>query len=413
MLSKQEQDEFDRYQDALTTSALYHDSLRGVSFYLSFMLYDFYVAHEHYPTLWAVRLTAAFFCCLGIPLKDVPLRPIIRRILYSIGLSILICSLPILFAVRGFDLIPADIALVSITLVFCMATFRLRVFDASIVGGIYCLCFAWLLHKYGRTREDWVTFVIALGSSYYMGLIGAAVAQNSIYKSFISDRAARLEAQRADSLLEKTFPLKIANELKDKNESAARRLENVSIMFCDIVNFTEISKDLQPEVLVEFLNKIFSSFDRLTAKFGCEKIKTVGDAYMAACGAPIPAPDHAERIVRLALSVKAESKKISLNGIHLRLRIGISSGPVVAGVIGESRFAYDLWGDTVNTASRMENLAPPGGILITKSTKMLIEGIFDLEQIPTLEVKGKGTMDAWLVRSSNLDFKTCEKDRAA
>jgi len=122
---------------------------------------------------------------------------------------------------------------------------------------------------------------------------------------------------------------------------------------------------------------------------------------MAVCGVPTSDENHAEKILRLALAVKETSEKITLNGEPLQLRIGVSSGPVVAGVIGESRFAYDLWGDTVNTASRMEGLAPAGGILITEATKRLIEGAYTFAQVPSLEVKGKGTMTGWLVYKKN------------
>lgn len=197
--------------------------------------------------------------------------------------------------------------------------------------------------------------------------------------------------------MEKTFPQEVANELKINHVSKAQRFENVPVMFCDIVNFTEASANTPPEKLVAWLNDVFSAFDRLTYQFECEKIKTIGDAYMAVCGVPTPDVEHAQKIVKLALAINAESSKLSLNGSRLTLRMGVSSGSVVAGVIGERRFAYDLWGDTVNTASRMEAMASPGKILITETTKAHLGDTFKLEKVSGLMVKGKGKMDGWQV----------------
>jgi class 3 adenylate cyclase len=165
---------------------------------------------------------------------------------------------------------------------------------------------------------------------------------------------------------------------------------------------------MAPEDLVEWLNRTFSEFDRVTAEHGCEKIKTVGDAYMVVSGVPIPDENHAERILLLALAIKSASEKITLNGQPLQLRIGISSGPVVAGVIGESRFAYDLWGDTVNIASRMESTAPEGSIQITETTKEAIQDKFVLEKRPQVQIKGKGLMDTWLILGPKLSDSSSE-----
>jgi adenylate cyclase len=230
-----------------------------------------------------------------------------------------------------------------------------------------------------------------------MGIAGSTIGQNYVIRAYLAEKKLREETARADNLLLKTFPFEVAKELKTNQKSIARRYEHATVMFCDVVNFTHSSSHMPPEDLVDWLNRTFSEFDRVTAEHGCEKIKTVGDAYMVVSGVPIPDENHAERILLLALAIKSASEKITLNGQPLQLRIGISSGPVVAGVIGESRFAYDLWGDTVNTASRMEALAPAGKIQITEATKELLKGSFNLEKVSSLEVKGKGVMDTWLV----------------
>jgi class 3 adenylate cyclase len=245
-----------------------------------------------------------------------------------------------------------------------------------------------------------------------MGIAGSTIGQNYVIRAYLAEKKLREETVRADNLLLKTFPFEVAKELKTNQKSIARRYEHATVMFCDVVNFTHSSSHMPPEDLVDWLNRTFSEFDRVTAEHGCEKIKTVGDAYMVVSGVPIPDENHAERILLLALAIKSASEKITLNGQPLQLRIGISSGPVVAGVIGESRFAYDLWGDTVNTASRMEALAPAGKIQITEATKELLKGSFNLEKVSSLEVKGKGVMDTWLVHTPKVDSNPTTKAAA-
>jgi guanylate cyclase len=149
-------------------------------------------------------------------------------------------------------------------------------------------------------------------------------------------------------------------------------------------------------VVVEMLNELFSHFDALTAEHGVEKIKTIGDCYMVAAGVPAPQPDHAARLADLALDMMAYVRSHRLLGrFELDLRIGIASGPVTAGIIGQRKFVYDLWGDTVNTASRLESHGRCGTIQVTDAARRLLEDGFDLEPIGTVTLKGKGEIDAW------------------
>jgi hypothetical protein len=249
-----------------------------------------------------------------------------------------------------------------------------------------------------------------------MGIAGSTIGQNYVIRAYLAEKNLREETARADNLLLKTFPFEVAKELKTNQKSIARRYEHATVMFCDVVNFTHSSSHMPPEDLVDWLNRTFSEFDRVTAEHGCEKIKTVGDAYMVVSGVPIPDENHAERILLLALAIKSASEKITLNGQPLQLRIGISSGPVVAGVIGESRFAYDRWGNTVNTASRMESTAPEGSIQITQTTKEAIQDKFLLEKRPQVQIKGKGLMDTWLIlgpKQSDSSSESTLKEQAA
>ncbi|MEA5520857.1 adenylate/guanylate cyclase domain-containing protein, partial [Limnoraphis robusta] len=205
--------------------------------------------------------------------------------------------------------------------------------------------------------------------------------------------------QLSDKLLLNILPLKIAERLKLKEEYIVDDFANVSVLFADIVGFTKISETLTPEKLVEILNRIFVEFDYITERNGLEKIKTIGDAYMAAAGIPEIHAEHAIACVKSALEMNKFIKNDPfLQNIQLELRIGIHSGAVVAGVIGKNKFAYDLWGDAVNTASRMESHGSPGEIQITKSVKDSIGDRFVLEERGLVNVKGKGMVETYFVK---------------
>jgi guanylate cyclase len=201
------------------------------------------------------------------------------------------------------------------------------------------------------------------------------------------------EEQRSERLLLNVLPREIATQLKEDESTIARHYSAVSVLFADVVGFTQLSAQLDPDELVEMLNTIFSTFDGLAVQYGCEKIRTMGDGYMVAAGVPTPRPDHAASLAALALDMNEQCR--SLGGVTLR--IGIDSGPVVAGVIGKSKFQYDIWGDTVNTASRMESHGVPGRIQITEKTRDLLEGDFVCTPRGLIEVKGKGEVATWFL----------------
>ena len=172
--------------------------------------------------------------------------------------------------------------------------------------------------------------------------------------------------------------------------------ESATIVFADVVDFTPLAGRLAPAEVVGILDRLFSHFDTLVERHGLEKIKTIGDAYMAAAGVPDPLPDHARRAALLALDMRDVLATSTIEDQRgLELRIGISSGPVIAGVIGTKRFLYDLWGDAVNTASRMEAHGTPGEILITRATYELVKDDFVCRFRGTIPVKGKGMMETW------------------
>jgi guanylate cyclase len=201
---------------------------------------------------------------------------------------------------------------------------------------------------------------------------------------------------RAENLLLNVLPRSIADRLKADSQTIADQFSSASILFADVVDFTPFSERLAPGEVVGVLDHLFSHFDNLAERYGLEKIKTIGDCYMVAAGVPIPRPDHAQALVLMAIDMlDAMRSSDDVGHLGLEIRIGINSGPVVAGVIGRKRFLYDLWGDAVNTASRMESHGTSGRIQITRATYDLIADEFECEPRGTISVKGKGEMEVW------------------
>jgi adenylate cyclase len=205
---------------------------------------------------------------------------------------------------------------------------------------------------------------------------------------------------RVESLLLNVLPADIAQRLQSDPKAIADHFDETSILFADVVDFTPLSSRLDAREVVGLLDRLFTSFDELVDRYDVEKIKTIGDCYMVAAGVPRRRPDHAHALAGLALEMRECARTCLPDADHdLRLRIGISSGPVVAGVIGRRRFLYDLWGDTVNMASRMESHGTPDTIQITRTTFELLRNDFVIEPIGLVDVKGKGGVETWrLVR---------------
>jgi class 3 adenylate cyclase len=199
------------------------------------------------------------------------------------------------------------------------------------------------------------------------------------------------EREKSERLLLNVLPGSIAARLKQAEGVIADGFPDVTVLFADIVDFTSRSERIPPEQVVEVLNDLFSVFDQLALQRGLEKIKTIGDAYMVVGGLPDPRPDHAEAVAEMALAMRKEVVgRADPSGQPLAVRIGIDTGPVVAGVIGTSRFSYDLWGDTVNTASRMESHGVPGCIQVTARTWERLRDRYRFERRGPIQVKGKG-----------------------
>jgi class 3 adenylate cyclase len=245
-----------------------------------------------------------------------------------------------------------------------------------------------------------------------LNIVGTSAIAFTVLASFAKERnealtALRAEQARSEGLLVSILPRSIAERLKASTQPIADHVDSASIVFADVVGFTPMSERLPPVQVVGMLDELFSRFDALCERHGLEKIKTIGDCYMAAAGVPDPHPDHARRAALLALDMRDTVAAWTLpDRSRLELRIGINSGPVIAGVIGTKRFLYDLYGDAVNTASRMETHSVPGEIQITSATHELLKDEFECRPRGTIAVKGKGEMETWYLVA-------CRSDRGA
>ena len=257
------------------------------------------------------------------------------------------------------------------------------------------------------------TFLTLVGLSV-LGVAGITLVisklrQNSTeLERRVIERTAELaeEKEKSESLLLNILPEQIAERLKQGHHQIAEGFAGVTILFADLVGFTLLSEKISPKELVILLNQIFSEFDRLSDRHGLEKIKTIGDAYMVASGLPIPRTDHVEAVAEMALDMQQAIAKFNLeHNCQLSIRIGINSGPVIAGVIGTKKFIYDLWGDAVNTASRMESHGIPGAIQVTTSTYNLLEDKYVFQERGVISVKGKGEMKTYLLIGRKISTK--------
>jgi class 3 adenylate cyclase len=249
----------------------------------------------------------------------------------------------------------------------------------------------WALSNMPQVDPTFMLFNYAIG----LAILGVMISLASLYLVGQIENYRR----RADDLLLNILPGAIAIRLKEGEDTIADGYNEVSVLFADIVDFTGMSSDADPVEVVSLLNEVFSEFDDLAKKYGLEKIKTIGDAYMVAAGLPEPRADHVEAIVRFAIAMLAAAKRCEgLHGEPVRLRIGINTGSVVAGVIGRQKFIYDLWGDAVNVASRMESNGLSNQIQVTKAVKDKLDGQYIFIEREPIYVKGKGMMVTYLLK---------------
>jgi len=249
-----------------------------------------------------------------------------------------------------------------------------------------------------KTETEDIVRGFELGAVDYVGKPFNAHELLARVSTHLSIDRLRRENER---LLLNILPGPIAERLKSGAEHIADSFAEVTVLFADIVHFTELAGSMPPQDLVELLNDLFTRFDLAARDLGIEKIKTIGDAYMAVCGLPDPCANHIEQMMKMAIRMMDIAHEFSEERkMNVRLRIGINSGPVVAGIIGRRKFIYDLWGDTVNLASRMESHGIPDSIQVTRPVFEKIRDHYNFEERGRIDVKGKGAVETWVLHSN-------------
>ena len=329
------------------------------------------------------------------------------------GITNLIGGLSIIFITTRVADIPEVVGTVLlVNAIFAFSVVRMG-FVAGLAAELPLLIWLGGLAFVGTFTEiGWFTvFLVAAGmgvSAFGAYMLEASSRARFLQRRALATQSAELAREKAksDDLLHQTLPASVADRLRDEpGKVIADAVEEATVVFADIVGFTAIGSTMAPARLVQILDELFGRFDELAAQIGLEKIKTVGDGYMAVAGVPLPAADHADRAVRFGMAIVRATQAYGAEiDTPLQVRVGIHSGPVVAGVIGHDKLAYDLWGDTVNVASRMESQGIPGRVQISEATASLITAGVALEPRGTIEVRNRGPMQALLVDTEAADL---------
>ncbi|MCH7573909.1 MAG: adenylate/guanylate cyclase domain-containing protein [Candidatus Marinimicrobia bacterium] len=385
-----------------------HNSLRqiragailGLAMIDSFAIYDYFYVPEAYLASWVVRfayLTPVILLWLWSSYRPrfiTHMQPISMVILILVGLGYLWMGL----LAPPESMMPKFGGPMLLTL-FIYTASKLWLSYASLAGWSVLLAHMTGLGLSGQL--DGPTMVegfIFFSAANLLGMIAAFQLERSFRRDFIQAKEIEIERNRSDALLLNILPAPIADRLKAHEAPIADGFEDVTILFADIVGFTQLSATLSPSKLVEMLDALFTQFDELSEVHELEKIKTIGDAYMAVSGLPEPNENHAENAARAALAMLQVTRDfIGPDGQQIKVRIGLNTGPVVAGVIGSRKFIYDLWGDAVNIASRMETHGLPGAIQVTETTFRILDKNFNLEARGLQEIKGRGRLETYLL----------------
>ena len=362
--------------------------LAGGALFLVFILVDRWADPGLATRAWPIRMTVSAALLGTVALSFTPWWSRVRsQALWAVALLAAI-GMFVLIAVGGPWL---ELRWVGLVLVVLAADTLLRLTFPALLALSAAILAAWpvTLALGGSLRAD-MAFggTLALIQTYVIGLLAAYTIERYARRGFLHEREAEQERERSERLLLNVLPGPIAERLKTSPGPIADHAQ-ATILFADITGFAAMSAAVPAGELVEMLNRVFTDFDQLAREHGVEKIKTIGDAYMAVAGLPEPAPDHVERIAELALAMVERST--------LPIRIGIDTGEVVAGVIGESKFIYDLWGDAVTTASRMESHGLPGAIQVTERVRDRLADDYRLVERGEIDVKGRGPMRTWLL----------------
>ncbi|MFO1525730.1 MAG: adenylate/guanylate cyclase domain-containing protein [Turneriella sp.] len=318
------------------------------------------------------------------------------------------CAIVLIHLSRDEDYHKYGYGLIICIIIYIFAMLRLRTFFAIVASSLVILeylAYVWFVRP--MPVYDLVYSLAFISFVNTAGLFSVFFFEQNSRREFLQSRTIEEqslllaeEKKKSEALLLNVLPESVASRLLSGERTIADYFDNVSVLFADIEGFTSLSRKLNPHDLVQLLNRIFSHFDALAGVLGLEKIKTIGDAYMVGAGLPTAIDDHAQRCFEMAQGMLRILDDENQNiGEPLRLRIGIATGPVVAGVIGQNKFIYDLWGDTVNTASRMESSGVAGEIHITETTRVALGDAAQYVDRGEIEIKGLGSMRTYLART--------------
>jgi class 3 adenylate cyclase len=377
----------------------------AIVLYAVFGVLDLFIVPDVARSVWIIRY--AIFCPAAGAVLWLTFTPRFQSVAQPVlaGLAAL-CGLGIVAMVAIADPSASSLYYAGLLLVipWAYSVLRLRFAYATAAAATilvgYEVMAIWVKHTPPDILVNNNFFFL---SSVIVGVVAGYTIERGMRAEFLQRRLIDRERHRSDALLANILPLAIIDRLKDRGEGADERrvaeaLDLVTVLFADAVGFTVQAEKTEADDLVAALDGLFSRFDDLADRYGLEKIKTVGDAYMAVAGAPEPHPDHAQAAAEMALAIIEELENARWpSGDPILVRIGIASGPAVAGVIGQRKFAYDLWGDTVNLASRLQSHGEPGRILVSESVVRHLEGRYKFGPRLVLDLKGKGPTPARLL----------------
>jgi class 3 adenylate cyclase len=375
-------------------------ALLGLAIYNLNLIADYHKSPDVFAVVAAIRIFCVTPFMLGlIALTRTKFGNLYLRSINLVSATIITASVLLIHHFTTLERFPSQPVNYMMALMFCLCTLRLLRQDAVIYSIQACGLYAVFLAYRDVPGDVFIDNLAALGLALAIGLVTAFATHSYIIHGYEDHLALLREKNKSEQLLHKMLPKEIAAKIQSgNNDTIAERADCVTVLFADLAGFTEASTKTPPELLVKRLNDILFELDGMTERHGCEKIKNIGDAYLAVCGAPQSAPDHADRIINLAREMLARAENLAINEIRLGVRIGVHSGPVVAGVIGRSRFTYDIWGDTVNAASRLETTAEINTIHISDATVKLLNTRPHLEKNAPVSLKGIGAMETWTIR---------------
>jgi class 3 adenylate cyclase len=352
---------------------------------------------RHLATMWTIRAIVLLLLGCSVALTFRPSYARTREWIVGAASAATAGGLLAMTLIAPEEVAPSFYTGIGITIFGAATLFLLRLLPVVVIALVILVAYVTGSLLVGIDSDLLVMSSFFLGTVAILGPFAAFTIERFARRSFLDRRALEEERARSERLLLNVLPAPVAERLKRDPAPIADRHPEASVLFADICDFTTLSSTLEPEALVRLLNRVFTEFDHVVARYGLEKIKTIGDAYMAVAGVPVPVPDHLERVADAAIAMREVVAGLPQDDVPLRVRIGIDTGPVVAGVIGEAKFIYDLWGDPVTTASRMESHGVAGAIQVTERVYERLNRRYAFQPRGEIDVKGKGRMSAWLL----------------